>query len=63
MRLFLVVFIGVLLSACQNTRDRERCQSYGFDDGTPDFSRCLQRFDIERDRRDHRRLDGEGDED
>lgn len=45
MRLLSVVCIGVVLSACQNTRDRERCLSYGFIDGTSSFSRCLQRFD------------------
>lgn len=63
MRLFYVLCIGVILSACQNTRDRERCLSYGFNDDTPDFSRCLQRFDIERDRSDYRSLDYERYED
>lgn len=55
----LLICVCVVLSACQNTRDRERCLSYGFDDRTSDFSRCLQRFDIERDRRDYRSRDGE----
>lgn len=63
MRLFSAICIGIILSACQNTRDRERCLSYGFDDGTPGYSQCLQRFDIERDRRDYRSLDGERYED
>lgn len=57
MRLLCVVCIGVVLSACQNTRDRERCLSYGFIDGTSSFSRCLQRFDLERDRRGERPFD------
>lgn len=55
----LLICIGLVLSGCQNSRDHERCLSYGFDDGTSAFSRCLQRFDIERDRRDYRSRDGE----
>lgn len=59
MRLLSVVCIAVVLSGCQNTRDRERCLSYGFIDGTPSFSRCLQRFDLDRDRRGDRPFDDE----